>query len=280
MKAVSKFPLVVLLLAFLSNAWSQEFQGKAYYYSKSTLELGAWGARMSKQQKDQIKARLKNRLEKTYVLSFNKTESIYKEEEVLDAISGATDSWGKNFTAGNQYKNVKLNRLIQNQEFYGKKFLINDSLQKIEWRITTEQKKIGNYVCYKAIGVIPSSELNWWAFSWSKLREKEQQLEDHSEVDNDDEAYSLTQIVAWYTPQIPVSHGPSEYWGLPGLILEVNVDGTTILCSKLIINPNEQVEIKAPDKGKLVSKDEYCEIMFKKMKEFRENRMGRRRTSG
>ena len=34
------------------------------------MELGNWGARLSKVQKNQIKARLKNRLEKTYVLSF------------------------------------------------------------------------------------------------------------------------------------------------------------------------------------------------------------------
>jgi GLPGLI family protein len=26
---------------------------------------------------------------------------------------------------------------------------------------------------------------------------------------------------AWYTPQIPVSNGPRNYHGLPGLIMEV-----------------------------------------------------------
>ena len=34
---------------------------------------------MSQEQKKQIAARLKNRLEKTYILTFNKEESIYKE---------------------------------------------------------------------------------------------------------------------------------------------------------------------------------------------------------
>ena len=50
---------------------------------------------------------LKNRLEKTYVLNFNKEESFFKEGDKLDAMSGATDSWGKNFAAGDQYKNIK-----------------------------------------------------------------------------------------------------------------------------------------------------------------------------
>ena len=65
----------------------QEFQGRAYYFSKTKMELGSWGARMSEAQKKQIKSRLKNRLEKTFVLVFNKNESLFYEEEKVDAIS-------------------------------------------------------------------------------------------------------------------------------------------------------------------------------------------------
>ena len=128
----------------------QEFQAKAYYFSKSKMELGDWGARLSEAQKKQIAARMRNRLEKGYVLSFNKEESLFVEEDQLDAISGATDSWGKNFTPGTQYKNVKSNTQLQEQEFYGKKFLINDVLQPIEWKLESETKNIGNYTCFKA----------------------------------------------------------------------------------------------------------------------------------
>ena len=53
-----------LLNGFTEPNPTQDFQGKAYYFSKSSLELGTWGARMSEAQKKQIKARLKNRLEK------------------------------------------------------------------------------------------------------------------------------------------------------------------------------------------------------------------------
>ena len=97
-----------LLVFFISaGLYAQDFQGKAYYFSKSTMELGSWGSRMSEAQKKQIQERLKNRLEKTYVLTFNREESSFKEDMKLDAISGATDSWGKNFSPGEQYKNVK-----------------------------------------------------------------------------------------------------------------------------------------------------------------------------
>jgi GLPGLI family protein len=38
-------------------------------------------------------------------------------------------------------------------------------------------------------------------------------------------------ITAWYTPEIP-NQGPENYWGLPGLILEINDGKTVILCRK------------------------------------------------
>ena len=114
------------------------------------MELGKFGATMNEAQKKQIKERLKNRLEKTYILSFNKEESIFKEDEKVDAYSGATDTWGKNFTPGKQYKNIKTKELIQKQEFYGKQFLIKDNLLDINWVLGKETKQIGNYVCFKA----------------------------------------------------------------------------------------------------------------------------------
>jgi GLPGLI family protein len=248
---------------------TQEFQAKAYYFSKSKMDLGKWGARLSEAQKKEVGARMKNRLEKGYVLSFNKEESVFTEEDQLDAISGATDSWGKNFAPGKQYKNVKTNTQLQQQEFYGKKFLVNDVLQPIEWSLDSETKKIGNYSCFKATASIPTDELTWYSFSWDKLRNTTES--DSTAV----KEVKMTQIEAWYAPQIPVRHGPLDYWGLPGLILEVSADNTTMLCSKIVLNPDEIIEIEAPTKGKEVSKTEYQTIITEKMKEFRNNRMRR-----
>jgi len=88
------------------------------------------------------------------------------------------------------------------------------------------------------------------------------------------------EVTAWYTLQIPINQGPAEYWGLPGLILEINADRTTILCSKIIMNPSEKEVIKVPSKGKEVSQKEYNEIVTKKMEEMREMRGGRGRRDG
>ncbi|MEH6535348.1 MAG: GLPGLI family protein [Psychroserpens sp.] len=275
----TKLGLLTFALLMTLNLSAQDFQGQATYISKSTMDLGTWGARMSEAQKKQVMARLKNRLEKTYILTFNKEESIFTEGDKLDAMSGATDSWGKNFAAGDQYKNVKTNTQIQDQEFYGKRFLVKDKLQPIEWVMETETKQIGNYTCFKATAMIPSDELTWFSFSWNKISRSNAttETEETTEGETVKSEIPMTEVEAWYSPQIPVGHGPSEYWGLPGLILEVSAGDTTMLCSKLVINPAEKVDIEAPDKGKETTKIEYQETLVKKMKEFRDNRMGRSR---
>ncbi len=269
-----------LSLVCINSLKAQEFQGRAEYVYKAQMNLGRWGAKMSEAQKKQIAARLKNRLEKKYILTFNKEESVYNEYEKLDAMSGATDSWGKNFTPGEQYKNVKTKAFVQDQEFYGKKFLIEDKLLKIDWKIASETKQIGNYTCMRATAMIPTSELSFWEFSWSQLRQETKEDENATaDADSDDvkeEEIPMMEIEAWYSPQVPVSQGPSEFWGLPGLIFELNIGTTTILCSKIVMNPQEKIKIKAPDRGQEVTKKEYKEIIFKKMKEFRDNRVGRR----
>ncbi len=275
-----KLGLFSFVLLLSNKPPLQEFQGRAVYFSKSTLDLGNWAARMSEAQKKQMKERLKGRLEKTYTLVFNKEESLFKEEEKLDAWAGATDTWGKNFARGEQYKNVKANELAQSQEFYGKRFLVKDKLQDIEWKMGKESKQIGQYLCFKATASVPSTELVWYDFSWGDLRRpaaKTDSTKVETEIPAEPEI-RMTEVEAWYTPQIPVSHGPAEYWGLPGLILEVSAGTTTMLCSEVVINPKETIRIEAPEKGKLITKVEYRSTIEGKMKEMRDNR-GRRRGS-
>jgi GLPGLI family protein len=267
----------IALLSFSLNLNAQEFQGQAIYFSKAKMELGSFGARMSEAQKKQIQSRLKNRLQKTYILNFNKEKSVFNEDEKIDAISGATDSWGDNFSRGEQYKNVKQKTLIQSQEFYGKKFLVKDKLAAIDWKLGAESKSIGQYMCFKATASIPTDELEWYNFSWGDLRETNTEAKtDSTAVEIKDLEIKTTEVEAWYTLQIPVSHGPGEYWGLPGLILEVSAGNTVILCSKIVINPEEVIEIEAPDKGKEITKNDYQATIQEKMLEMRNNR-GRRR---
>jgi len=262
------FTLFVSTLTFAQ----QDFQGKAFYQSKTSVDMSNFGGReMSEDRRKQIAERMKSMFKKTFILTFNKTESIYKEEEKLATPEqgGGFRMMMGSFTGGKQYKNVKEHQLLQEQEFFGKQFLIKDSLPKLDWKLGSETKQIGKYMCFKATAIKSNQD-----------NDDEAKAQDSTATNNlmdEIEVPKEVIVTAWYTPQIPINQGPDEYWGLPGLILEVSADRTTILCSKIVMNPSEKEEIKAPTKGKEVTKQEYNTIMKKKMEEMSEMFRGRRR---
>ena len=88
--------------SFDKHTAPQQFQGKAFIFQKQNGIRGV--GQNERSPKEANKNRLKNRLEKTYILTFNRDESIFYEEEKVDAISGATDSWGSNFMRVNNTK--------------------------------------------------------------------------------------------------------------------------------------------------------------------------------
>jgi len=194
---------------------------------------------------DQIMAMLKKQFEKTYILTFNKEESLYKEDESLapPSTGGATMVVAVMGGSGELYKNIKEQRYVKQSDLLGKVFLIQDSLKTNPWKLQGETKNIGTYTCFKAT------------------------LEREVESDMDDGSKEMQTVTAWYTPQIPVSNGPEEFQGLPGLILEISYDSQIILCSKISLNPTKQITIKQPTSGKAVTQSELDAIMIKKMKE-------------
>jgi GLPGLI family protein len=280
------FASAIAMLFSISTFAQQDFQGKAYYFSKTTFDMGNFGGRqMSDQQKKQIAERMKNMFEKTFILTFNKEESIYKEEEKLDAPSGGRGMrfGGLSATGGDQYKNVKEHKLIVENEFFGKQFLVDDELQKLDWVMTAETKQIGKYLAMKATAVKKLDDTDIVsAFGRGRGRDNENndKAKDSTKTNGQRDKIEIPKeqtITAWYTPQIPINQGPGEYWGLPGLILEVSAGNTVILCSKIVMNPGEKEEIKAPSKGKKVTQAEYSDIVKKKMEEMREMGGGRGR---
>jgi len=284
--AITKLSIVAFTLLLSVNLSAQEFQGKAYYFSKTTMDMSRWnrGGQMSEAQKKQMAARMKPWLEKTYVLTFSKEESMFVEDEKLAGPVGgrAPSVWGSSFSAGPQYKNVKTKIFLQDQEFFGKQFLIKEEMKPLDWKMGTETKQIGQYTCFKATATRPSTEVNWTRTnrrSGTENDDKSKKTDStktgdlaKSEEKTEEEEIEMLEIVAWYTPMVPVNQGPGEYWGLPGLILEVSAGNTTMLCSKIIMNPEEKTKIEAPTKGQVVTKKEYNEIITGKMQEMRDNR--------
>ena len=272
----------IFMISGLLNA--QNFQGMAVYESKTSTSDFAKNFEGNKEitpeMKTQIMERMKKMFEKTFILNFDKSTSIYKEEEKLDA-PGQNQGGFRMMTSmmgggGTYFKNIKEKKYTVDKEFMGKEFLVKDSLKIYNWQMTGETRQIGGYNCFKAIAVVPTSASDFRNFRMKKTddeKKEEVKAEDKEKKTNIMDGFEMPKeitITAWYTPEIPVSQGPEGYWGLPGLILEINDGKTTILCSKIVLNPKDKVEIKAPTNGKEISQKEYDETVMKKMEELRE----------
>lgn len=276
---------VLFFILIYTNTFSQDFQGVATYQSKTTMDGDFGPPDMPEARKQEMLARMRKNMEKTFILNFDKTTALYKEEERLSVPSANRGPrFGFGGATGIYYKDVK-NKAYKNQiEMFGKIFLINDSLSTYDWQMTAETKKIGNYTCYKATAIKkPETSINFRDIFRPKEEDKEQEAKVKKDSTKSDVSmFGASEpkekiITAWFTPEIPINQGPSTYWGLPGLILEVNDGRTTILCNKIVLNPKEVVEITAPSKGKKVSQEEYNKIMAKKMKEMSERFRGNNR---
>jgi GLPGLI family protein len=278
-----------LFLFSIANA-QKDFQGMAVYESKtSTSDFKSrfeGNKEITPEVQKMIEERMKKMFEKTFFLNFDKTASIYREEEKLDA-PGQGQGGGMRMMSsfmgggGTYYKNVKEKKYTVDKEFMGKEFLIKDSLTTYNWQMSSEARVIGGYNCFKATAVIPASKTDFRNFKPKKkeeVKEGEEKKEEKGKRTNFMDDFDLPKeitITAWYTPEIPVNQGPEGYWGLPGLILEVNDGKTVILCSKVVLNSKDKVEIKAPNNGKEISQKEYDETVTKKMQEMSEMNGGR-----
>ena len=263
MNTLIKF--IVVALAFVtSNAMAQDFQGIATYKSHRQMSIQLDSSQMNSEMQQRMMAMMKKQFEKTFLLSFSKEESLYKEDGQLEApqMSGMqvvmVDTGGSDIL----YKNTKEENYTNQNEVFGKIFLIEDKLEKIDWVLSNETKNIGEYTCYKATmtrqqeverGVIRINEEN----------------DSRDEEETEPEMEEIT-VTAWYAPEIAVNNGPGRYQGLPGLILEVNDDSLTLMCSKIVLNPKDKVNIDKPSKGKKVNQEKFDQIMEKKMLEMNE----------
>ena len=288
------FALVFLITSYL-GLQAQEFQGMAVYESKtSTSDFKTRMEGNKNLTPDMIKGieeRMKKAFEKTFILHFDKSASVYKEEEKLDAMEqgGGGSPWRMMASVtggggGTYYKNVKDKTYTVDKELMGKEFLVKDTLTNMKWKMEAETRVIGGYNCFKATAIMPISKTDFRNFrprddknakAEASKDKKGEEGEKKSSILNMVDIPKDQTITAWYTPEIPVSQGPEGYWGLPGLILEVNDGKTVILCSKIVLNPKEKVVIKPASKGKVISQKLFDETMIQKMEEMREMYRGR-----
>ncbi len=115
-------------------------------------------------------------------------------------------------------------------------FLIENKIESGNWKPGTEQRKIQGYICQEAT-----------------MKRGEET------------------ITAWFTPNIPISIGPDNYGGLPGLILAIDINGeNVILATSVDLTPPSDSKLSKPKDGKKIKQEAFDRIVVEKVEEFKE----------
>jgi GLPGLI family protein len=227
------FFFIALIAMYDCN--SQVLSGKVIY----KIQLIGYGEKNEKSEFNELnEATVDIANKQTLTLSFNNKKS----SSVLDSnlISEDGDSSLRKFarsmafivTNGNDYFYDKNTNIGIERKENGQ--LITKPHEKLEWEISTENKMIGDYLCYKAI----------YIFKFINRAGKN----------------ISRPITAWFAPNLPYSYGPKYFNGLPGLILEVQDLETTFYATSILISQDKELQIDFP-KGKTIPKEEYDKKM-------------------
>lgn len=192
------------------------------------------------------------------ILYFNSEASLYTEIPKEIASVEAQDftqrrgrrrggRFGRGGGATKVFIDLKEDQLVKEEDLFGKKFLIAGETTDKAWKISGKQKKVGDFLCQEAI------------------------YQD-----------STQNLVAWFTPMLPVSVGPGEFRGLPGAVLRVEIDeGQRVLtATKIIPESLPENTIVAPTEGEEIEQEAYNKLREEKVAEMRRefgNRGGGRR---
>lgn len=252
--------LILFCTSFVLNA--QKFSGKATYKSHRKTDIKLDSATIARNPNIQkmMEAKLRQLYQQTYTLQFTQTESVYKQKPKLKSPNPQGQRGGvmvMSFGTGGGndilYKNLKEQRFANKVELMSKPFLIKDAIPKRDWKMTGNTKTIGKYTVYEA--------------TWTR-EEESINITVNNEKSEEKVSTETRTTTVWYTPEIPISNGPDNWSGLPGLILEVNDGRLTLVCTEVVLNPSEKVDIKEPTKGKVVSQEKYEKISREKTREF------------
>jgi len=264
-RTIATLSLLLFLGIGLQAAFAQGFTGRAYYKSTSQFSIKMDSTKMAPEQIAQIQASLKKQMEQNYILSFNQTESTWKKEESLGGGPATASAGGAVFmvaTSGEGstlYKNIADQSFLEQQDMMGKAYLVKDMLEPVEWELSEETKKVGNYTVQKA--------------SYTRIVDSKRFSTGMTEMEN---VKDTLQVTVWFTPEIPVAHGPENFFGLPGLILEVQNQGRTLICEKIELNPSaDPVVIERPSKGKEITQAEFRTVQEEGMKQMMNRYQGK-----
>ncbi len=220
---------VTALKAQFTTTGKIEYERKVNIYAQmAEMENNEWFER--------LKAQIPKFSSSFFDLTFDTARSLYKPGKEVEG-----NSMLKMFGGGPAMENVVYSdfvggKVTANKKVYEQKFLVQDSLRKMDWMIKDEIRTIANYKCRKAVGRMCDS----------------------------------VYVVAFYTEDIVVSGGPEMFGGLPGMILELAIPRlhTTWVADKVELIVPKETDFVIPEKGKKTTEAELGETVRSSFKDW------------
>jgi GLPGLI family protein len=252
-----------LLTAALVHA--QQKEGKVTYQRTMQMHIQINDGQMSDEMQNVLPKQRKDNFE----LTFGNNQSLWKqaEQEDNDASSFSSEGGGMQIrmigggTDDVLYNNFTTGKKTEQRDMFDKKFIIDDSIRPLKWKMTAETKTILNHNCMKATA--------------TQISKRMQMTMDNGKMERK-ETEDTANIIAWFATDIPVSAGPAEYQGqLPGLILEMDVSNGRQTFKALEISPKADLaSIKEPTGKKHYTPEEFSKEREKMMEEMQRNNGG------
>lgn len=256
--------LLITSIALFASAltFGQQKEGTVTYERTTQIQIRFAGAN------DEMQRMIpKSRTDK-FELRFANNQSLWKmapQDNNNDDNSFGGDGVRINMVVAGaddvMYCNFDAAKTVEQKEVFDKKFIVEDSIRPMKWKLSDETKTILNHTCRKATATQYNKRMTM-NMDNGKMERKE--VEDTSN------------IVAWFTTDIPVSTGPAEFQGqLPGLILEMDIHNGRQVYKALGISEKADVaSIKEPSGKKRYTPDEFNKERDKMMEEMQKNNQG------
>ena len=261
---MKKYLFAILATGACFAAGAQVSQGKVVYDRVSKLQFSFAG--MPGGMEQQMPTSRTDR----YELQFGNNQSLWKQAEKETEDDGFHSEGGaqiRMIVAGSNdvlFTNLQTGRRVESRELMDKNFIVEDSVNKLKWKMAGETKTILGHACMKATATRNSRRT---------IMNMDNGVMERKEVED------TSTIIAWFATDIPVAAGPGEYQGqLPGLILEMDIkDGTQVYKAVSISEKADLASIKEPSGKKRYTAEEFKAEREKMLKEMEQNSGGGRR---
>jgi GLPGLI family protein len=254
---------IALIFGVTQLAMAQMKEGKIVYERK----INMW--RMITDP--EMRTRIPEFRTSQFELLFNEQASLFRsvpEDEAPDpfANNGGERGGGQRFmfrmpeTA--TYTNIASQIQYESRAMFEKTFLIIDSLKPSKWKVSDETKTIAKHLCKKATTSVPVQP----TIRFGGGRQGGRNNADTATAAKEPATPKEQEVTVWYTEEIPASIGPDTYNGLPGAILEVDMDnGANVTMAVEVTTKYPKKELVQPTKGDKMNRVEFQEAMKKIM---------------